>query len=253
MPGNLLLGSGGFSTKERWDFWIDSLDQFLGDIDETLFIPYALHDHNAYTQKMKSFMKNGKKLVGIHTLKNPIDAVNNAKSIYIGGGNSFRLINQMHLEGLLEPIKKKVKDGMPYIGVSAGSNVAGPSIKTTNDMPIVYPPSFDALALVPFQINPHYFNGPVFYEVDEVKQPYGGETRDNRLEEFHEMNGTPILGIWEGTLLSVTYNNGACAAKIYGKTGNKKTTVGRLFHKGKVPIDIEPNQDLAKDLGLVAL
>lgn len=235
----LLLGSGGYSTKERWLKFASDVNNFLGDVKEVLFIPFAVGDYDSSIERMaKAGFCSGRPLIGIHKVSDMKEAVKSAQAIYIQGGNSFRLANDMHRHGLLEPIRERVRNGMPYLGASAGSNIACPTIKTTNDMPIVHPPSLDGLGLVNFQINPHYFSGKTHIKREDSYLAYGGETRDNRIEEFHEVNDIPVLGLWEGVTLTIE--------------GNKKQLSGtdgaRLFEKGKEPKDIEPNADLSKIL-----
>lgn len=232
-----LLGSGGFSTPERQASWISALDNFLGPIDEVLFVPYALADHDDYVSKMvERGFHAGRKLTGIHRAADPRDAVHQAKAIYVGGGNSFRLLHALYAHDLLDVIRARVQSGaLTYIGVSAGSNMACPTLKTTNDMPIVMPPRFEALGLIPFQINPHYFAGPIhFRNAAGELLPYAGETRDDRIREFHEMNDTPVLGLWEGAILH-------CVAGQYSISGEGGA---RLFRKGQNPVDLEPGSIL---------
>ena len=156
-----------------------------------------------------------------------------AEAIYVGNGGTFRLLDALYRFDLLDLIHERVRQGLPYLGVSAGSNVACPTIKTTNDMPIVYPPSFDALGLVPFQINAHYFHGTTFVRDGETYREHFGETRDERLREFHEMNETPVLGLWEGGILRIE-NDGI---ELIGSPA-------RVFRKGRDPVDTTAGQRL---------
>jgi dipeptidase E len=237
----LLLGSGGLSTPERKNAWLKEIDSFLGAVKDILFIPYALRDHDGYTRGLNEWNFHfGRKATGIHRTPNQIEAVKNSKAISVGGGNTFRLLNDMYMNSLLEPIRERVRAGVPFIGVSAGSNVSGPTIKTTNDMPIVYPPSFTALGLVPFQINPHYFAGAIHIRNEDGSYiRYGGETRDDRIREFHEMNTTPVIGLWEGSILRV--ENG----KSFLKGHEPKA---RLFRQGEPIKNFEGECELTEFL-----
>ena len=200
----LLLGSGGFSTPERQSVWRSELDQFLGPIRKVLFVPYALKDHDGYVAKMTERGFNAdRELIGLHRAADPKKAILEADAIYVGGGNSFRLLNDLYRLDLCAVVRERVLAGMPYIGVSAGTNMSCPTLMTTNDMPIVQPPSFQALDLIPFQINPHYFAGAIHYASESGLIPYGGETRDDRIREYHEMNSLPVLGLFEGCVLRV--------------------------------------------------
>ena len=179
------------------------ISKFLGSkIKKVLFIPYAGvgFSYDNYTEKVaEPFAELGFEIQGIHTFSNPKQAVLDAEAIAIGGGNTFELINQLYKNDLVQSIQEKVNNGTPFMGWSAGSNVAGPSIKTTNDMPIVEPPSFTALNLVPFQINPHY--------TEERLPNHGGETRKDRINEFIALNkNTYVAGVPEGNILKIENN-----------------------------------------------
>ena len=233
----LLLGSGGFGTPERQAAWAKALDQFLGPVRQVLFVPFAGFDYDLYLSGMRKLdFHSGRELIGIHQQKDPKRAIDQAEAIYIGGGNTFRLLNELYRQDLLEVIRKRVRaNELRYIGVSAGTNMACPSMKTTNDMPIVAPPSLEALGLIPFQINPHYFSGAIHYQTEQGLIPYGGETRDDRIREFHLMNETPVLGIAEGGILRVeegTYT-------LCGTAG------ARLFRKGQPPLDLPVGAEIA--------
>ena len=136
--------------------------QLFSETEEVLFIPYARPSgisHNKYTEiAQEAFSKIGKKVIGIHSLENPVEAVNNAKGIFIGGGNTFVLVSELYRKNTLEVLRKVIFDGLPYLGTSAGSNICGITMNTTNDMPIIYPPSFKTLGIIPFNINPHYLD-----------------------------------------------------------------------------------------------
>jgi dipeptidase E len=174
--------------------------------------------------------------VGAHTFKDPVAALDKIDGIYMGGGNTFRLVDTLQKTGLLEAIRTKVEGGMPYMGASAGINVAGPTIMTTNDMPIVQPKTMDAIGLVPFQINPHYFEGKPHYEEDGKIVPYQGETRDDRIIQFQEENATPVIGLKEGSALRIRGNS---IELLGGKTA-------KVFEQGKEPVAITDGKDLER-------
>jgi dipeptidase E len=234
----LLLGSGGFRTEERVRFLAERMRAFFGPIRRLLFVPYALADHDAYVRGLiEKGVHAGYDLDGLHQHSDPVAAVRNSEGIFIGGGNTFRLLTELYRRDLLEVIRERVRGGLPYLGISAGANVACPTIKTTNDMPIVQPPSFDALGLVPFQINPHYFFGPTFLQQGDGFQQHFGETRDERIGEFHELNDTPVVGLWEAGLLHVEDGR----VRLEGRA--------RVFRRGQPAVDVEPGEVLDPLLG----
>jgi dipeptidase E len=222
----VLLGSGGFRTDERRATLARAMQDHFRDIRRLLFVPYALADHDGYVAMIRERgLDAGYELEGIHTHSDPVAAVRQAEGIYIGGGNTFRLVDALHRLGLLEPIRQRVRQGMPYLGISAGCNVTCPTMQTTNDMPIVQPPGFQALGLVPFQVNPHYFTGSTHVKIGEGYVEHFGETRDDRIREFHEVNDTPVIGLWEAGLILWDGLTGTL-------TGN-----ARVFHRGQEPLD----------------
>ena len=162
MKNIIIASTSTIHGGESLDYLLDELSIFFKDVSEILFIPYARPSgitHDEYTQKVSvPFNKIGKKIVGIHEFENPKEAIKNAKGIFTGGGNTFVLVNQLYKNDLIDTIKTEVKNGTPYLGTSAGSNICGLTINTTNDMPIVYPPSFKTFGFVPFNINPHYLD-----------------------------------------------------------------------------------------------
>jgi len=226
----VLLGSGGFRTDERRALLADEMRRHFGKIERLLFVPYALADHDAYLRLIvERGLDAGYQLDGIHTHSDPKKAILEAEGVFVGGGNTFRLLSELYRLDLLDVIRQRVRAGLPYLGVSAGSNVACPTIQTTNDMPIVQPPSFAALGLVPFQINPHYFIGATYVKVGDDYIEHFGETRDDRIREYHEMNDTPVVGLWEAGLI-----------RWDGHTGSLVGAAARVFHKGQEPIDWPP-------------
>jgi dipeptidase E len=222
ISNSTLYGSGYLDHAE------DEIRSFLGDIKRVLFVPYALFDRDTYAATaQKRFQKMGYDLTSIHTATNPVQAVKDTEAIFIGGGNTFRLLKTLYDFDLLGPIRERVADGMRYIGSSAGSNVAAPTIKTTNDMPIVQPPSFDALSLVSFQINPHYLD-------PDPNSKHMGETREERIRQFLEENDTPVVGLREGAMLRIEN----------GETILRGSTGARIFRKGVEPIELLPGAQL---------
>ncbi len=199
MSKRLLLISNSTNYGEEYlDYTKPHIKAFLGDaVKEVLFIPYAgvSMSYDAYTSKVENiFMKLGYGLTSVHKSEDPVAAVEQAEAIVVGGGNTFHLVHMMHETGVMEAIRKKALEGTPYIGWSAGSNVACPSLKTTNDMPIIEPTSFDTLNLVSFQINPHY--------TDAIIPNHNGESREDRIREFLVANPEMIVvGLKEGTML----------------------------------------------------
>ncbi len=233
----LLLGSGGFRTEQRVTFLVKQMRSFFGDVKRILFVPYALADHDGYVKMLiDRGLHAGYELDGIHNHADPIEAVHHAEAIYVGGGNTFRLVTELHGRDMLGIIRQRVRSDLPYMGVSAGSNVACPTLMTTNDMPIVMPPSFETLGLTTFQINPHYFNGQTHVELaDGSFQAHFGETRDDRIREFHEMNDMPVVGLWEGGVLRYENNK-----------WQLKGSAARVFLKGKEPQDMQADSELGE-------
>jgi len=215
------------------DYLFDSLKKLYSTTEKILFIPYARPSgisHDAYTLIAKAaFKKMGKEIRGIHTFKNPIDAIQNAEGIFTGGGNSFVLVAELYKQNLIPTLQEVIKKGTPYLGTSAGSNIAGPSIQTTNDMPIVYPPSFQTLGIVPFNINPHYLD-------PDPTSKHKGETRETRIKEFHQFNSIPVIGLREGSWIQVQNNQ---------ITLKGKGLTARIFEQDKTPYELSPDSSLA--------
>ena len=178
----------------------DELIDFFTGIDEILFVPYARPSgitHDEYTQIAQQFFNEvGKRVVGLHTFADTKKAIRQAKAIFTGGGNTFVLVNRLYGLEVMDVLREAVENGTLYMGTSAGSNIAGQTMQTTNDMPIVYPPSFKTLGLVPFNINPHYLD-------PDPQSKHKGETRETRIKEFHVFNDTPVIGLREGSWLRV--------------------------------------------------
>ena len=224
----LLISNSTLYGSGYLDHAAAEICDFLGGAKSVIFIPYALYDRDAYTSlAQKRFEKMGFDLKSIHKATDPIQAASDAEAVFIGGGNTFRLLKALYDFDLIEQIRLRVAQGMPYVGSSAGSNVAGPTIKTTKDMPIVQPPSFDALGLVTFQISPHYLD-------PDPKSTHMGETQEERILQFLEENDTTVAGLREGAMVRV--ENGSTTLK--GSSG------ARIFRKGMEPIEVQPGAQL---------
>jgi len=215
----LLISNSYPYSGDYLDHAKDEIKDFLKDVDSILFIPYALADIDVYDKLNRDYFKQlGIGLNSIHNFKDLKKAVSEAKSIFIGGGNTFRLLKALYEKSILDQLGKKILEGTPYIGSSAGIHIVTPTIRTTNDMPIVEPPSLDTLAVLPFQINPHYIDA-------DPTSKHMGETREKRLEQFHEDNDSTVVGLREGAWLRIEDQ------KIFigGKNGAK------VFVKGRKP------------------
>lgn len=209
----------------------ETLKELFKNVEEILFIPYARPggiSHDEYTEKAKSglnFLQ--KKVVGIHETKNPKKTIQNAEAIFTGGGNTFLLVTQLYKFQLMNEMRKVIEAGIPYLGTSAGTNICGKTMKTTNDMPIIYPPSFDTMKLVPFNINAHYLDA-------DPLSTHKGETRETRIKEFQNLNNTTVVGLREGSWLTLNKD----------KITLKGNLQARIFEVGKPPYEIESETSL---------
>ena len=213
------------------EYLTEEIKKLFDSVDEILFIPFARPggiSHEEYTSKATEFFsKLNIKVRGLHEFEDKIEAVNSAKGYFTGGGNTFLLVKTLHELNVMNVIKKNVESGKPYLGSSAGSNIGGINMKTTNDMPIVYPPSFDCMNLVPFNINPHYLD-------PNPDLKHNGETRETRIKEFLTQNEMKVIGLREGNWVR--------------RIGNQITVEGenltRIFEKGKEPYEVESGTSL---------
>jgi len=229
----LLISNSTLHGRGYLDHVEDEIRNFLGDAGHVLFFPFALQDRDSYAAKaIARFSVMGFEMKSAHTAKDSAKAVAEAGAIFIGGGNTFRLLKALQDLGFIEPIRRRIREGAPYIGSSAGSNVAGPTIKTTNDMPIVQPRSFEALGLVPFQLNPH-FQDP------NPDSTHMGETREERIVQFLEENQTPVLGLREGAWARVSKGS----VVIGGTRG------ARIFRRGESPVEKTTGDDISSLIG----
>ncbi|MBV5348468.1 dipeptidase PepE [bacterium] len=228
----LLISNSTMPGEAYLDYPKHEIKKFLGEKPLTaLFIPYAAvtFSFDIYEQKVaERFAELSFQVKSIHQFSDPVQAVKDAEVIVVGGGNTWQLVRMLHDNQIMEAIREKVLDGTPYIGWSAGSNVACPTLRTTNDMPIIDPKGFDTTGLVPFQINPHY--------LDANPEGHGGETREQRIEEFMEINpDVYVVGLREGTMLHV--ENGKMKL-----IGNRPA---RIFKKGSAPVELSTEDDFS--------
>jgi dipeptidase E len=224
----LLISNSTLYGRGYLDHVADEIRDFVGAISRVLFVPFAVYDRHAYTAKARErFRAMGIALTSVHDVSNMPRAIEEAEAIFVGGGNTFRLLKGLHDHGLLDPIRRRVAAGALYMGSSAGSIVACPALKTTKDMPVVQPPSFEALGLVPFQISPHYLD-------PDPSSTHMGETQEERILQFLEENAEPVVGLREGSFLRV--QDGAVTLK--------GPHTARVFRRGLAPLEANPGSDL---------
>ncbi len=223
---NLIIASTStIHGSDYLDYLLPTLRVHFKNVATLLFIPYARPSgisYDRYTSKAKeAFAKIGVEVKGIHEFDCPKEAVQGAEAIFTGGGNTFELVNQLYANALIVDLQVAIEKGTPYLGTSAGSNICGLTMMNTNDMPIVYPPSFDTLGCIPFNINAHYLD-PI------VGSTHMGETRATRIQEYHAYNTTAVLGLREGSWLEVTHN----------KIVLKGSLTARVFKQNEKPYEI---------------
>jgi Peptidase E len=229
----LLISNSTVYGRGYLDHAEEEIRTFLGRARTILFFPFALHDRDGYAAKAKTrFAAMGYSLKSVHDAPDPQKAVEETDAMFIGGGNTFRLLKALQDSDLIKPIRRKVENGTPYIGSSAGSNVAGPTIKTTKDMPIVQPRSFDALGLVPFQISPHFLDS-------DPSSTHMGETQEERILQFLEESETPVVGMREGAWVLVEGDS----MMLKGASG------ARVFRRGHAPVEVSPNSQISELVG----
>jgi dipeptidase E len=229
----LLISNSTVYGQSYLDHVEEQIKDFLGGARKILFFPFALYDRDEYASKARAkFAGMGYSVESAHVARDVHQAIERSNAIFVGGGNTFRLLKALQDLELLDAIRRKVKSGAPYIGSSAGSNVAGPTIKTTKDMPIVQPRSFNSLGLVPFQISPH-FQDP------DPNSTHMGETQEERILQFLEENDTPVVGIREGAWL--VCENGTVTLK--GETG------ARIFRRGEAPVEAKSGDNVEDLVG----
>jgi dipeptidase E len=229
MTKRLLLISNSTQHGSGYlDHCAAAIQGFLGSARRVAFVPYAMADHDGYAGRTcERFTQLGYEMESVHTAADPVAAVRAADAVFIGGGSTFRLLDWLYWTGLLDTLRERAEAGMPYVGSSAGSNVACVTIKTTNDMPIVEPPSFAGIALVPFNINPHYLD-------PDPTSTHQGETREERIRQFHEENTAVVVGLREGSWLRIEGPRVALGG----------TTGARVFRRGEPPQEHAPGSSL---------
>jgi dipeptidase E len=228
----LLLSTSTVHGSRFLEYAEEDIRAFFADRSTVVFVPYARPGgitHEAYTEMVRiRFSEMGIGIAGLHEFVDPVAAMESAEGVFVGGGNTFVLLRALYEAEVIDPLRERADSGMPYMGSSAGSNLAGLTIGTTNDMPVVEPPSFQALGLVPFNINPHYLD-------PDPGSAHMGETRETRIGEFHHFNAQPVLGLREGAMLRVE----ADSARVLGSGG------GRLFARDMTPAEVEPDSDVS--------
>ena len=232
-PRILLISSSNVHGTGYLDHAEPEIRDFLGPVRRVLFFPWPLKDLDGYAAKVRERLgRMGFAVDSAHESDDPVRAVEDAEAVFVGGGNTFRLLKTMYEKDLLVPLRRRAGEGMPYVGSSAGSNVAGETIRSTNDMPVVEPPSLSALGIVPFCMNPHYLD-------PDPASTHMGETREERIAQFHEENDQPVVGLREGAILRIE--------------GNEVSLRGiarmRLFRRGQPPAEFEPGARLDFLLG----
>ena len=230
---NILIASTSTLANENYlEYLLPELQLHFQNCNTILFIPYARPggiSHQEYTSMVGlAFAKINKKVIGIHEFEDARLAIKNAEGIFTGGGNTFVLVTQLHKNNVMDILSEVVKNGTPYLGTSAGSNICGLTMQTTNDMPIVYPPSFKTLGLISFNLNPHYLD-------PDTNSKHMGETRETRIKEYHAFNTVPVLGLREGSWLDVK-----------GDTVTLKGDLtARLFRQNQTPEELKTESDLS--------
>ena len=231
MKNIIIASTSTLHNGDYLSYLLPEIEVLYKDCSEIIFIPYARPSgisHDDYTQKVaRVFSEISIAVRGIHEFENPIEALAKAQGIFTGGGNTFLLVRQLYENNIIDTLKQVVLNGTPYLGTSAGSNICGVSMQTTNDMPIIYPPSFTTLGWVPFNINPHY--------LDPIEgSTHMGETRETRIREFHYLNSEPVIGLREGSWLAVNGNSIILKGPL----------TARIFKQNELPYEVAPGTEL---------
>lgn len=229
---NLLIASTSTLHGGNYlEYLLPELQLHFAQCKTILFVPYARPggiSHDDYTLKVKTFFALlNKEVRGLHEFNNPTEAIQKADGIFTGGGNTFLLVTQLHQNNQMQTLKKAIESGTPYLGTSAGSNICGLTMQTTNDMPIIYPPSFETLGAIPFNLNPHYLDA-------DLQSKHMGETRETRIKEFHQFNAQPVIGLREGSWLDVKGDQIVLKGELSA----------RLFLQNQEAIEVESGSEM---------
>jgi dipeptidase E len=229
---NLLIASTSTLHGGNYlEYLLPELQLHFAQCKTILFVPYARPggiSHDDYILKVKTFFALlNKEVRGLHEFNNPAEAIQKAEGIFTGGGNTFLLVTQLHQNNQMQTLKKAIENGTPYLGTSAGSNICGLTMQTTNDMPIIYPPSFETLGAIPFNLNPHYLDA-------DLQSKHMGETRETRIKEFHQFNSQPVIGLREGSWLDVKGNQIVLRGELSA----------RLFRQSQETIEVESGSEM---------
>lgn len=232
MKNMLIASTSTLAHQSYLEYLLPALTNHFKDCKSIVFISYARPGgitHEDYTAVVRlAFAKINLTVKGIEEFENPVQAIQEASGIFTGGGNTFVLVSQLYKNNIIKPLANAIKNGTPYLGTSAGSNICGLSMQTTNDMPIVYPPSFKTLGMIPFNLNPHYLD-------PDTSSTHMGETRETRIKEFHAYNSVPVLGLREGSWLEVKGNTILLKGPL----------TARLFRQNQIPTEIASETDLS--------
>ncbi len=231
MKNAILASTSTIHGQGYLEYLLQEVKTHFKDCSEVIFIPYARPggiSHDDYTAIVsRAFGSIGLKVKGLHEFRDPVQAIKDARGIFTGGGNTFLLVEKLYRNKIMAVLRETLLAGIPYMGTSAGTNIAGLTMQTTNDMPIIYPPSFQTLGIVPFNINPHYLD-------PDINSTHKGETRETRIKEFHTINTQPVVGLREGSWIEVKAD----------KISLKGPLPARIFKVDEVPFEMEPNNSL---------
>ncbi|MBV2366523.1 dipeptidase PepE [Streptomonospora nanhaiensis] len=234
MPELLLFSNSTNHGRGYLDHAWEEVEAFLDGRDRVAFVPFAGGDHGAYTARVAAaFAARGIAVTGVPADAGAAGVLDGAQAVFVGGGNTFRLVDTLQRTGLMDALRERVAAGLPYMGASAGTNITAPTLRTTNDMPIVEPASFAALGFLPFQINPHYLDA-------DPASTHNGETRETRLREFLEANDVDVLGLREGTHLRVRGGGAEVERAVVGGTAVQPGAPGPaiVFRRGTEPFEV---------------